>query len=82
MEHLHCSPMNIEIASHELIDALSDRLSKITVELETTKLALSKTQEALATQIEENMSLRVATHLEVTPVINPAEIAAQPTPSA
>lgn len=72
--------MNIEIASHELIDALSDRLSKVTVELETTKLALTKTQEALATQIEENLSLRAATQPEVIPSITPADLAGAPQP--
>jgi hypothetical protein len=76
--------MNIEIASHELIDALSDRLAKVTVELETTKLALTKTQEALATQIEENMSLRAPTLPEVIAPINPAGVplASESTPSA
>jgi hypothetical protein len=37
--------MNIDIDSNDLIGALSAKIATLTVELETTKLALSKTQE-------------------------------------
>jgi hypothetical protein len=37
--------MNIDIDSNDLIDALSRKITTLTVELETTKLALLKTQE-------------------------------------
>lgn len=37
--------MDIEIQSQDLIDAISERLSKTLIELETTKIALRQTQE-------------------------------------
>jgi hypothetical protein len=37
--------MNIDINTNDLINALSQKIATITVELETTKLALAKTQE-------------------------------------
>ena len=37
--------MDIEIQSQDLIDAISERLAKTVIELETTKLALRQTQE-------------------------------------
>lgn len=37
--------MEIQIQSQELINALSEKIAAITVELETTKLALKQTQE-------------------------------------
>ena len=37
--------MEIEIQSQDLIDAISERLSKTLIELETTKIALRQTQE-------------------------------------
>lgn len=37
--------MDIEIQSQDLIDAISERLAKTVIELETTKLALRHTQE-------------------------------------
>lgn len=40
--------MDIEIQSQDLIDALSELLTKTVVELETTKLALQQTQDIAA----------------------------------
>ena len=37
--------MDIEIQSQDLIDAISERLAKTVIELETTKIALRQTQE-------------------------------------
>ena len=37
--------MDIEIQSQDLIDAISERLAKTVIELETTKLALRQTQD-------------------------------------
>lgn len=37
--------MDIEIQSQDLIDAISERLAKTVIELETTKLALRHTQD-------------------------------------
>lgn len=47
--------MEISIQSNELIDALSKKIASLTVELETTRLALQKTQEAIV-ELEQTAS--------------------------
>lgn len=39
--------MEISVQSNELIEALSNRLGEMTIEIETTRLALKKAQEAI-----------------------------------
>jgi hypothetical protein len=39
--------MEISVQSSELIEALSARITSLTVELETTRIALTKSQEAI-----------------------------------
>ena len=50
--------MEISVASGDLIEALSDRLSSMTIELETTRLALKQAQEGIVSLERELISAR------------------------
>jgi len=65
--------MEIQIQSQELITALSERIAAITVELETTKLALKQSQE-IASQATQIIRDNIET---VMPAINEIALADQ-----
>lgn len=47
------TPMEISVQSSELIEALSAKITNLVVELETTRIALSKAQEAITVLEQE-----------------------------
>lgn len=62
--------MEISVQSGELIEALSERIASLTVELETTRLALRQAQEAIVGLEQQVLSLR-AEQQAATPVADP-----------
>lgn len=69
--------MDISVQSSDLISSLADRIAQLTVELETTKLALTTAQEALEEQFNLNLAMR--SELAEAGAVPAAEPVAEPT---
>jgi hypothetical protein len=65
--------MEISVQSGELIEALSERIASMTVELETTRLALRQAQEAIVGLEQQAMAVRVQQGAPVGPPLVDAE---------